>query len=112
MIEFLYYFCIAITIMVLWNFIKIFILHRHITEMIAKREQAIGEINNNLIEAEIEKHDGKYFLYEKKNKLFLAMGDDYDTLQKRLKDRFPGYAIIVSEQQLKEVGLDFGKFER
>ena len=40
------------------------------------------------------------------------MGDDYDTLQKRLKDRFPGYAIIVSEQQLKEVGLDFGKFER
>ena len=79
---------------------------RHMARIIQKAEtEAEHHFKKNFILIDIEQHDGKYFVYNHKDKTFMAQGTTRQALEEMLEDRFPGKKFAASEENLIEMGF-------
>jgi len=84
------------------NMFDLYIIHKVVTEV--KREQQ-EELSKRLVQVYVEKNNDCFYIYRKEDHTFLAQGRDKLELQQVLTVKFPGHAILVDNDNLKEVGL-------
>lgn len=59
----------------------------------------------NVIDVDIEEINGMYYVWNKRDRSFVAQGKNIDEIRKTCEVRFPGYSIIADANQLKSLGL-------
>lgn len=64
----------------------------------------------NVIKVLIEEHNGQFFAYNIKDNSFMAQAQSFPKLQDNLVQRFPNNKFIISEENLKKVGVDYESF--
>jgi uncharacterized membrane protein len=84
------------------NLFDLYIVHRVVTEI--RREQQ-EDLAKRIVQVYVEKINDCFYIFNKEDHSFLAQGKDKNEIQKMLSAKFPGYAILVDNDQLKEVGL-------
>jgi len=95
-------FFIYLLIKFLINMFDLYIIHKVVTEV--KREQQ-EELANRLVQVYVENINDYFYIYRKEDHTFLAQGRDKKELQQVLTAKFPGHAILVDNDNLKQVGL-------
>ena len=65
--------------------------------------QVQEEMSKNIITVNVEDHEGQFFIYDQENGAYLAHSSSRETLEKILKEKFPGMTFKVSEQDLKKL---------
>lgn len=79
---------------------------KRIDELLTKYEEEVGkELDENTIQITIEEYQGKLYVYNMKDKSFLASGEDKKQLEANLAERFPGKLFAATKENLKEVGF-------
>ena len=72
-------------------------------------EEAEGNVKErvmkDMIPVHIEHHDGRYYVYNGKDKTFMAQGDNRKALEQMLEEKYPGKKFTASEDNLAEVGF-------
>ena len=63
------------------------------------------ELQNQKIYIKVEQQQGTWFAYDQEDGMFLAQGDDWKSVQKRLVERFPGKRFILDEDNMRKMGL-------
>jgi hypothetical protein len=86
------------------NLFDLYIIHKVVTEV--RREQ-FEQISKRVVQVYVERIQDYFYIYNKEDNSFLAQGRNKLELQQVLGARFPGYAILVDNDQLKEVGLQW-----
>lgn len=79
---------------------------RQLNHVLRKVEKNVAEqVNKNTIRVLIEKHDGHYYVYNEKDKTFMAQGDTQEALEKMLREKYPEKSFAAQEENLIEVGF-------
>lgn len=63
------------------------------------------KISQSVIYIDIEKQNGVFYVYDKKNKDFMGQGKDKEELEKNLAARFPNKKFLADSNNLKDMGL-------
>ena len=84
------------------NMFDLYIIQKVVTEV--RREQQ-EDLAKRLVQVYVEKINDCFYIFNKEDHSFLAQGKNKKELQEVLSAKFPGYAILVDNDQLKEVGL-------
>ena len=78
---------------------------------IARTKQILQELNNELdepselIQINIEQHNGMFYVYGREDNQFMGQGKSKEELEDALAKRFPGKRFACPEKTLKEVGF-------
>jgi len=103
MIEFILGFCLGF--LVAYGIVKIVVwstlrqLERdniEVDELIDKMKQ---KIENNIIAARMEEHQGLFYVYRADNNEFIAQGATADEIDERAHERFGKKSIIVTDAE-------------
>lgn len=69
------------------------------------QESVRENVQKNLIPVEIEQHEGHYYVYNMKDKTFMAQGNTRQELERVLEEKFPGKKFAATEDNLVKVGF-------
>jgi hypothetical protein len=64
-----------------------------------------AQMKNSIIQVEIEKHEGMFYLFEKDTHQFIAQGSNFDEVREHCKTRFKDRAVVANEEQMEQLGL-------
>jgi hypothetical protein len=87
--------------------------HLHGAVIIHKTNKILNEIEKKSAEQEagemihivIEKYDGMFMVYDKKDSRFMAKGSSLEELEDELRSMYPGKRFGATNDNLKEVGF-------
>ena len=81
----------------------------HAKKVVAKFEQEVsekvGEEVKSLIHINIERHNGMFYVYDKRQKTFMAQGTTREELEDALQSRYPGKRFACSEEEMERAGI-------
>lgn len=84
---------------------------RRLNQLLDETQNHIAKsISENLIRIEIERHNNRFYVYDMKDKSFLAQGTDQSEVEQILMERFPGKRFAATQDNLNEMG--FGHIEK
>ena len=63
------------------------------------------KISESVIYIDIEKQNGVFYVYDKKNKDFMGQGKSKEELEENLAKRFPNKKFLADSNNLKDMGL-------
>jgi hypothetical protein len=66
-------------------------------------ENSLEEFKENIINIRVERHDGKFFIYERDDGSYLAHGETRKMLEDILNERFPGKMFNASEEDIRKL---------
>jgi hypothetical protein len=88
-----------------WN-LREYVASAKLSKLLDQMEQDNQNLSEVLIPIIIEKHNDEYFVYDLKDKTFMAQGQTRWHLEKCLNDKFPGKTFAASPENLKEMGFE------
>lgn len=80
----------------------------HILEKTAggvRVRERVGQKKKDFVQVEIEKHNDHYYVYNMKDKTFMAQGDTQKSLEETLTSKYPGKKFAAKEENLVEMGF-------
>ena len=78
---------------------------KHAIRVASQLIEKVEKQSESLIPITIEQHNGVFYIYNKKDKSFMAQGKNAGELEEVLTDRFPGKKFSASEEELQKAGL-------
>ena len=87
-----------------WKLRELYAL-RQIFKMMKSGEVTQSEETPKTV-LKLEKHSDVIFAYNKETDEFLGQGDTLTSLSDALRERFPNTSFAVTEENLKELGLN------
>lgn len=60
----------------------------------------------NSIKIKIEKNNGHLYVFNAEDDSFMGQGDTFAIVDKLLSEKYPGKKFLISEENVKEVGLE------
>ena len=60
----------------------------------------------NSIKIKMEKHNDHFYVYNAEDNSFMGQSDTFDNIDKLLSERYPGKKFLMTEENMKEVGIE------
>jgi Na+-transporting methylmalonyl-CoA/oxaloacetate decarboxylase gamma subunit len=80
---------------------------KKVTEKFIEYLQESGQqqVDENVIQINIEKHNNVFYVYDKETNEFMAQGSSKDEVETNLKKRYPGKSFGCAESVLSQTGF-------
>lgn len=85
-----------------WNMREVY-AKRVVSEMI---KETAEKAKKDSIKIKLEKKDNTFYAFNFETDAFMGQAESFETIDKLLSEKFPGKRFLITEENMKEVGLD------
>jgi len=80
---------------------------KQVTEKLLDRlqESVERQVEENVIQINIEKHNDMFYVYDRETNEFMAQGSSKDEVETNLQKRYPGKRFGCAESNLSQTGF-------
>ena len=80
---------------------------KQVTEKLLDRlqESVERQVEENVIQINIEKHNDMFYVYDRETNEFMAQGSSKDEVETNLRKRYPGKSFGCAESNLSQTGF-------
>ena len=85
-----------------WNMREVY-AKRVVLDMI---KETAEKVKKESIKIKLEKKDNTFYAFNFETDAFMGQAESFENIDKLLSDKFPGKKFLITEENMKEVGIE------